>query len=96
MAGRCPRHTWEPPLNRSILACLAAATLAGLSAPAWAQDPAGTAPKAETAPKPAADTKDPGKTATEAVTNPASVPPTEGAVGSGKPPSGDAPPAAGR
>jgi len=91
-------------LNRSILACLAVATLAGLPATAWAQDRTGAPPKTETAPKPAADTRDkpaadtrePGKTATEAVTNPAAVPPTEGAVGSGKPPSAGAPPAADR
>lgn len=83
-------------MNRSILACLAVATLAGLPATAWAQDRTGAPPKTETAPKPAADTREPGKTATEAVTNPAAVPPTEGAVGSGKPPSAGAPPAAGR
>ena len=34
--------------------------------------------------KPAADTKEPGKTATDAVTNPA-VPPSEGSVGNDKP-----------
>ena len=83
-------------MNRSILACLAAVTLAGLPTTTWAQDRSGAAPKTETAPKPAADTKDPGQTATEAVTNPASVPPTEGAVGSGKPPSAGTPPTTGR
>lgn len=84
-------------LNRPIPALLlAAATVAGLPAAAWAQDRTGAAPKAETAPKPAADTKDPGKTATEAVTNPATVPPTEGTVGSGKPPAASTPPAVGR
>ncbi|WP_267356311.1 MULTISPECIES: hypothetical protein [unclassified Methylobacterium] len=83
-------------MNRSILALLiAAATLSGLSA-ARAQDRTGADPKAETATKPAADTRDPGKTATEAVTNPATVPPTEGAVGSGKPPAAGTAPAPGR
>ncbi|MCJ2072538.1 hypothetical protein MKK75_27735 [Methylobacterium sp. J-030] len=84
-------------MNRLILALLvAAATVTGLPAAARAQDRTGAAPKAETAGKPEADTKDPGKTATEAVTNPAAVPPTEGAVGSGKPPVAAAPPATGR
>ncbi|MCJ2020234.1 hypothetical protein MKK84_22850 [Methylobacterium sp. E-065] len=83
-------------MNRSILALLiAAATLSGLSA-VRAQDRTGADPKAETATKPAADTRDPGKTATEAVTNPATVPPTEGAVGSGKPPAAGTAPAPGR
>ncbi|MEE7451242.1 hypothetical protein MRF4_27620 [Methylobacterium radiotolerans] len=86
-------------MTRSIPALLlAAATMAALPAAAWAQDRsgAGTTAPAETAPKPAADTKDPGKTATEAVTHPSAVPPTEGEVGTGKPPAtGDAP-AAGR
>lgn len=84
-------------MNRSILALLlAAATLAGPPAAAQAQERPGTPPKAETAAKPEADTKDPGKTATDAVTNPATVPPTEGAVGSGKSPSAGTPPASGR
>ncbi|WP_342109203.1 hypothetical protein [Methylobacterium sp. SI9] len=91
-------------MNRPILALLiAAATVAGPSIAARAQDRTGVEPKAviktdtpaETAGKPAADTRDPGKTATEAVTNPAAVPPTEGAVGSGKPPAAT-PPATGR
>lgn len=83
-------------MNRSILALLiAAGTLTGLSA-AHAQDRTGADPKAETATRPAADTRDPGKTATEAVTNPAAVPPTEGAVGSGKPPAAGTPSATGR
>ncbi|MGU3668285.1 hypothetical protein ACLBX9_29215 [Methylobacterium sp. A49B] len=84
-------------MNRSIpTLLLAALTLAG--APALAQAQArdgsapGTAPKAETAGKPAADTQEPGKTATDAVTNPAAVPPTEGAVGTGKSPTADTPP----
>jgi len=89
-----PRPT-EPSLTRSIPALLlAAATLAALPAAALAQDRpgAGAAPPVETAPKPAADTKDPGKTATEAVTHPSAVPPAEGEVGTGKPPAtGDAP-----
>ncbi|WCS24593.1 hypothetical protein LOK46_26265 [Methylobacterium sp. NMS14P] len=82
-------------MTRSIPALLlAAAMLAALPAAARAQDRpgAGATPPAETAPKPAADTKDPGKTATEAVTHPSAVPPTEGEVGTGKPPAtGDAP-----
>ncbi|MCJ2061573.1 hypothetical protein MKK63_02445 [Methylobacterium sp. J-088] len=83
-------------MNRSILALLiVATTLTDLSA-ARAQDRTGADPKAETATKPAADTRDPGKTATEAVTNPATVPPTEGAVGSGKPPVAGTPPTTGR
>ncbi|MCJ2050408.1 hypothetical protein [Methylobacterium sp. J-070] len=79
-------------MNRLIPALLLAATAAG--APAAAQDRTGTAPepKAETAGKPAADTVEPGKTATDAVTNPAAVPPTEGAVGTGKPPATNAAP----
>ncbi|MCJ2085981.1 hypothetical protein MKK88_08225 [Methylobacterium sp. E-005] len=84
-------------MNRSILARLvAAATIAGLPTAAWPQDRTGAEPRAETAGKPAADTRDPGKTATEAVTNPASVPPTEGAVGSGKPPAAGTPPTTAR
>lgn len=72
-------------MNRSIPALLlAAVTLAAV--PAHAQDRTGAAPKAETAGKPAADTQEPGKTATDAVTNPSAVPPTEGAVGTGEPP----------
>jgi hypothetical protein len=86
-------------LNRPPFALLlVAASVFGLPAAASAQDRTGTgqAPKAETAGKPAADTQDPGKTATEAVTHPSAVPPTEGAVGSGKPPTAEAPPNAGR
>lgn len=60
--------------------------MAALPAAAWAQDRPGPEPRVETAPKPAADTKDPGKTATDAVTHPSAVPPTEGEVGTGKPP----------
>lgn len=77
----------EPSLSRSIPTLLfAAATMAALPAAAWAQDRPGPEPRVETAPKPAADTKDPGKTATDAVTHPSAVPPTEGEVGTGKPP----------
>ncbi|MEL6062219.1 MULTISPECIES: hypothetical protein [unclassified Methylobacterium] len=83
-------------MNRSILALLiAATTVTGLSA-ARAQERTGAEPRAETAPKPEADTRDPGRTATEAVTNPAAVPPAEGRVGSGKPPASGAPPSTGR
>lgn len=53
-------------------------------------------PKAETAGAPAADTVEPGKTATEAVTHPSAVPPSEGAVGTGKPPTAEAPPSTAR
>ncbi len=86
-------------MNRTILALLlAATTVAGLPAMARAQDRtgAGAAPKTETAVKPDADTHEPGKTATDAVTNPATVPPTEGAVGTGKPPATEPPSAPGR
>lgn len=89
----------EPRLNRSIPALLlAAATVIGVPATVAAQDRAspGQAPPAETAGKPAADTQDPGKTATEAVTHPSAVPPTEGAVGTGKPPTSGEAPASGR
>ncbi|GJE13163.1 MULTISPECIES: hypothetical protein [Methylobacterium] len=83
-------------MNRSIPALLlTAVALAGLPAAAWAQEKTGAAPKSETAGKPAADTQEPGKTATDAVTSPSTVPPTEGAVGTGKPPAAAAPPAAG-
>ncbi|MGH1571345.1 hypothetical protein ACRAWG_12435 [Methylobacterium sp. P31] len=76
-------------MNRPIPALLLAATsIALLPTATGAQDRTGSAPRAETAAKPAADTQDPGRTATEAVTNSATVPPTEGAVGSGKPPAG--------
>jgi hypothetical protein len=81
----------EQLLNRSIPALLLAAAVVGLPATAIAQDKPGTAPKTETAGKPAADTTEPGKTATDAVTNPATVPPTEGPVGTGKPPATGAP-----
>lgn len=88
-------------MTRPILArLLAVLTVAGLPAAAWAQDRPGAEPKvqpkSETAVKPEADTRDPGQTATDAVTNPAAVPPTEGAVGSGKPPAGGTSPATGR
>jgi hypothetical protein len=86
-------------LNQSIPALLlAAAGLIGVPATVAAQDRAspGQAPLAETAGKPAADTQDPGKTATEAVTHPSAVPPTEGAVGTGKPPTSGEAPASGR
>ena len=43
---------------------------------------------ASAAPKPAADTKDPGKTATEAVTNPSAVPAADGADGTRVTPDG--------
>jgi hypothetical protein len=94
-------YSLEPTLNRPILArLLVAATVGGLPAAVWAQDRPGTEPKvqpkSEMAVKPEADTRDPGKTATDAVTNPAAVPPTEGAVGSGKPPAGGTSPATGR
>ena len=78
-------------MNRSIPAfLLAAVTLTAV--PAHAQDKTDGVPKAETAGKPAADTQEPGKTATDAVTNPSAVPPTEGAVGTGKPPAAGTPP----
>ncbi|MGH1588117.1 hypothetical protein ACRBEV_06815 [Methylobacterium phyllosphaerae] len=86
-------------MTRSIPALLLAlATVTGLPAAAGAQEQNGTGPtpRAETAPKPAADTKDPGKTATEAVTHPSAVPPTEGEVGTGKPPATGTPPTTGR
>lgn len=89
----------EPNVNRPIPALLlAAATVAALPVAAWAQDRPGTgpAPRTETAPKPAADTKDPGRTATEAVTHPSAVPPTEGQVGTGKPPATGTPPTTSR
>jgi hypothetical protein len=90
-------------LNRSIPALLVAAgmilaagtILAGT--PVAAGDKTDTAPpKAETAGAPAADTVEPGKTATEAVTHPSAVPPSEGAVGTGKPPTAEAPPSTAR
>lgn len=84
-------------MNRSIPALLlTAATVAVLPTTTWAQDRTPPAPRTETAGKPAADTQDPGRTATEAVTHPSAVPPTEGAVGSGKPPDGGAAPAPAR
>ncbi|MHB2211610.1 hypothetical protein [Methylobacterium sp. CM6257] len=80
-------------MNRSIaVLLLSAVSIAPLPTATWAQDRTGPEPRAETAGKPAADTQDPGKTATDAVTNPATVPPTEGAVGSGKPPAGSGSP----
>jgi hypothetical protein len=101
-AGRLPAGTsgWnapEPRLNRSIpVVLLAVMILAGLPAIAQAEDGTGKTPQAETAPKPAADTRDPGRTATEAVTHPSAVPPTEGAVGTGKPPATGASPGTSR
>jgi hypothetical protein len=68
---------------------MAAGLSVGLTGLAAAQER--TTPPAETAGKPAADTREPGKTATDAVTNPATVPPSEGAVGTGKPPATTAP-----
>ena len=80
-------------MNRSIPALLlAAVAMACLPAAARAQDSSGAAPKTETAGKPAADTNEPGKTATDAVTHPSAVPPTEGAVGTGKSPTAETPP----
>lgn len=90
-------------MNRSIPALLVAVgmilaagtILAGT--PVAAGDKTDTAPpKAETTGAPAADTVEPGKTATEAVTHPSAVPPSEGAVGTGKPPTADAPPSTAR
>jgi hypothetical protein len=84
-------------VNRSIPALLlTAATIAVLPTATRAQDRTAPAPRTETAGKPAADTQDPGRTATEAVTHPSAVPPTEGAIGSGQPPNGGAAPAPAR
>lgn len=55
------------------------ALMAG-SVPAYSAE--GSDTPVSTAPKPAADTKDPGKTATDAVTNPSTVPPATGTTGS--------------
>jgi len=69
-----------------ILTALAALfiTLCAVGAPAQAVETADT--PASAAPKPSADTKDPGKTATDAVTNPVVVPPAKGVDGSTVPP----------
>jgi hypothetical protein len=85
-------------IYRTALMAALALALGTTGIPAQAAEGADT--PASAAPKPTADTKDPGKTATEAVTNP-SVPATKGVDGSrvspdghgagGQPTSGSAP-----
>lgn len=76
----------EPRLSHLIPVLLLVAAVAGVPTSGFAEDRTGSPPPTETAPRPAADTTEPGRTATDAVTNPATVPPTEGQVGTGKPP----------
>jgi hypothetical protein len=61
------------------VAVIATAFMAS-SVPAYAAG--GSDMPVSAAPKPDADTKDPGKTATDAVTNPSTVPPATGTTGS--------------
>ena len=70
------------------LTALAALVIAFCAVGAPAQAVESTDTPASAAPKPSADTKDPGKTATDAVTNPVVVPPAKGVDGSAVPPDG--------
>lgn len=66
-------------IHRTATMAALALALWTTSIPAQAAEDAGTS--ASAAPKPAADTRDPGKTATEAVTSPSAVPAAKDADG---------------
>jgi hypothetical protein len=73
-------------IRRPIATAVLAVVLCGAGVPAQAAE--GSDTPASAAPKPAADTKDPGKTATEAVTNPSVAPAAKGPNGIGVSPDG--------